>query len=574
MLRSLSVMNLAVIEAAEFELDSRLTILTGETGAGKSVLVGALQLLLGDRASSELVRAGTERARVTARFELDADDPLMQDLQELGIPVDDGTLLIRRDISADGRSRAFINDTAVTVGALRTLGEDLVDLHGQHEHQSLLQPGRHVLLLDAWAGLDEVRRRYRRELDAWKTYEAELAELRRREKELAENRELLTFQLTEIDALDPHPGETDELESEVRRLENAERIAGDLSHLITLLSEGESPLTASIAAQVRRLESLVRLDPELGETHQLIEDARLALEEAEHAARRYRDGFEFDQERCDRLRRRHADLVGLARKYGGSEAALLDRREQLRTVLQEGETVRADLGDRQAQLDTLRRELSETAEELSRGREAAAGRLEEAVRSELADLAMGEARFAIRRERALSADGLVRTREGERCEAGSHGIDRIEFLLATDPSARMFSLQRVASGGEVSRIMLALKSVFGRASRVPTLVFDEIDSGVGGRTADRVGEKLAALADEHQVLAITHLPQIARRGHRHLLVEKSTAADGARVEIRTLTGDARSEALAVLMSGEAGGSDALEHARRLLENSDREDGSQ
>ncbi len=573
MLRSLFVRNIAVIEEAGIELDPGLTILTGETGAGKSVLVGALQLLLGERASSDLVRTGRDRARVEARFELPAGHAVLQRLGELGIESDDGNIIIRREVGADGRSRAFINDRSVTVGALREIGDELVDLHGQHEHQSLLRAAQHVLLLDAWAGLDPLRLHYARLLARYRDTDRTVREIREAERALAETRELHTFQLAEIDVLDPRTGEVDELEQEVKILENAERIAAELHSLIALLSEDDTPLLDSVLAQSRRLAGLAALDPRLEEPRALIEEARLALEEAVHSARHYLDGFDFDQERCDRARERLSALIGLVRKYGGNEAALLQKREDLRNRLRRGRTVRADLAAREEELRAVRTELSETAVGLSRRRGEACPQLETAIEAELATLAMPGARFRISSEQRRTDDGLVDTGEGGCCEAGPHGIDRVEFLLATDPAAPLLPLQKVASGGEVSRIMLALKSVFGAASHVPTLVFDEIDNGIGGRTADRVGEKLEALSGAHQVLAVTHLPQIARRGRRHLLVEKSLADDGARVGIRTITGPERTEVLAVLMSGGAGGDDGLDHARRLLEEREGEDRS-
>ncbi len=574
MLRSLHVRNIAVIEEAALELDSRLTILTGETGAGKSVLVGALQLLLGERASSDLVRAGADRAHVEALFELDPDSPLLARLEESGLTAEENTLLIRREIGADGRSRAFVNDTAVTVGVLRSLGDELVDLHGQHEHQSLIRPARHVLLLDAWAGLDPLRDTYDGLLAAHKAASGELDDLRRRNRELAEKRELTAFQLTEIDALDPQAGEIDNLEREVRRLENAERIATALHDLIDRFAEGEEPLNAELNTAARELVRMAALDERLNEAGSLFEEARLALDEGVLALRRYLDAFDFDQQRCDRLRDRLSALIGLTRKYGGSEAALLARREELQDVLNEGLAVETDLAGREKELERLTAELSVAALDLSRERDDAAGKFEAAVAGQLRDLAMPEARFAVARERRESPAGLIGDPEGGRYEAAVHGIDRIEFQLATDPKAPLLGLPKVASGGEISRIMLALKSVFGGASRIPTLVFDEIDSGIGGRTADCVGQKLEALAEAHQVLAITHLPQIARRGHRHLLVEKDLDETGAQVRIRNLSGEARSEALAVLMSGEAGGEDGLEHARRLLDHTAAEDGTQ
>jgi DNA repair protein RecN (Recombination protein N) len=564
MLASLSVRDFAVIAAASFELDPGLTVLTGETGAGKSILVGALQLLLGERASAELVRAGSERATVQGRFLLPADHPVRPRLEEIGVPWDEEGLLVRREVTAEGRSRAFLNDTPVTVATLKALGEELVDLHGQHEHQSLLQPANHLLLLDAWAGLEADREAYLHSLEELRAARDRLEELRRRARERAERRELHAFQLGEIDALDPRPGEEAGLEAEVRLLEGAQRLQTGLEGLIQTVAEGPGALADRLDVLEDELKELADLDPKLEGLRGLVGDARLALQEAGLEARRYLDGFESDPERLQALQERLSALIRLGKKYGGSFEAMLERRGRLRELLRSAEADEDEQSGLSGLLDELVRATSTAALELSRRRREAAADLQVRIEGELEGLAMPGARFLIDVVPHEDPEGLLAGPDGTRYGAGPGGIDQVLFRIATDPGMEPMPLQRVASGGEVSRIMLAIKSVFGKASRVPTLIFDEIDSGIGGRTADRVASKLAALADAHQVLVITHLPQIARRGRTHLVVEKRVSRGRARTSIRRLEGDERTRALAVLMGGESAGEDLLRQARQLL----------
>ncbi|MFC1595389.1 DNA repair protein RecN [Gemmatimonadota bacterium] len=567
MLQALNVHEFAVIEDAELLLAPSLTVLTGETGAGKSVLIGALQLLLGDRASSEQIRSGASRASIQATFSIPPDHPVRSLLEDRGITLEEDLLIIRREVSNEGRSRAFMNDTTVTVTALRDIGQELVDLHGQHEHQSLLRPANHLLLLDAFAGLDSERNRYSGLLGEYQTVRDRLEAVRRRESELRERRELHEFQLNEIDAIDPLEEEEEALAREVQILQGAEKIMGGLSHYVSSLSEGDTPLIDIIQRQLGILDSLSHIDDALEDTVQLVEEALLSLTESIHAAQRYLDAFEYDQERLEAARERLTALIQLVKKYGGSYPAMLVRREELREALRE----QIRQGDEAEALTQRAGELSGQvaahARSLHDRRVSVVEDLQRKVVAELKYLAMPGARFEIAIELRNNPEGWIVLPDGDRCDAGPNGMDRVEFRMSTNPGSPLLPLQRVASGGEMSRIMLALKSVFGKASHIPTLVFDEIDSGIGGVTADRVGDRLEELAAERQVVVITHLPQIARRGGHHLLIEKSVEQGVTRARIHHLEGEERTRALAVLMSGEAESEAVLEHARELLQES-------
>jgi len=573
MLHSLHVHEFAVIEDAEMLLAPSLTVLTGETGAGKSVLIGALQLLLGDRASSDQVRSGAARASIEATLSIPPDHPARAILDERGIPLEEDMLIIRREVGREGRSRAFMNDTAVTVAVLREVGQELIDLHGQHEHQSLLRPSNHLLLLDAFAGLDSERERYAVLLGEFHAVQGQLDALRRRESELEDRRELHEFQLNEIDAVDPQEYEEEALGREVQILDGAEKIMGDLSHFVSSLSAGDAPLVDQLQQHREHLEALSRIDDSLDDTTKLVEEALLSLTESIHTAQRYLDGFEYDQERLATARDRLTALIQLAKKYGGSYQAMLTRREELRDALREQSRQGEETAALNKRAGELRDQITEKARILHEQRMSVVEDLQKKVEAELEHLAMPGALFEIAVELREDREGLIELPDGIHCEAGPNGIDRVEFRLRTNPGSSVLPLQKVASGGEMSRIMLALKSVFGKASHILTLVFDEIDSGIGGATANRVGDRLERLAAERQVVVITHLPQIARRGGHHLLVEKSVEQGVTRARIHHLEGEERTRALAVLMSGEAESETVLEHARKLLRDSERVDNS-
>jgi len=564
MLQSLYVRDFAIIDEVALEIGPGLTVLTGETGTGKSILVGALQLLLGERASADLVRIGADRSLVQGTFRLVEGHPAVSLLSRLGVPVEDQELIVRREVTVEGRSRAFLNDASVTVGALREVGETLVDLHGQHEHQSLINPATQLLLLDAYAGLDEMRETFGRARERYFERRSRLEELKRSVAEQERQMELILFQLGEIDALDPRAGEPEELEQEIRILQSAEQLARGMRALLDGLAEGEDPMMDRLAALESTASETAAIDPLLDSTVKLLAEARLALQEAAHAAGRYLDDIDLDQQRLESLRERHSAIILLTKKYGGNLEALLSRRAELQEEVARQKQASAELPELESDTEAARQEAAETALKLSKAREKAARKLEENVERELLDLAMPQALFRIDIKRHESADGWVDGPRGVSFEAGRTGIDRVEYQLKTNPGGPLLPLKRIASGGEISRIMLALKSVFGVASQVPTLIFDEIDSGIGGQTADQVGQKLSDLSRQHQVVVITHLPQIARRGGHHLVVEKDIENGASRSRICTVEGEERTRALAVLMGGDAEAETAVEHARELL----------
>lgn len=562
MLRELTVRNLAVIETVTVPFGPGLNVLTGETGAGKSILIDALTLLLGERAQTDAIRAGAETATIAAVFEVEPKGPVAALLGELGYPPEE-PLILRRELSRAGRSRAFVNDSPATLALLDRLGEALVELHGQHEHQALLRPARHLELLDAYAGLAPLREEVRRRYEEWSALEAELASLRAAEQDRTRREELARFELEEIDAARLSPGEEDELRAERRRLQNAERLFETASQAYAALYDDPASAVSRIALAAAQLRDLARVDDRLGPILEGIESAGIQLDEAVRALRGYREGIVFDPARLEAVERRLGEIDRLKRKYGESIGAILEAREaRAREIeaLGRGEERSRELT---ARLTGLREGLATEALTLSRRRERAAEKLARLVVAELAGLGMADADFRVRLQREPTGEGgLAAGPEG--WQVGPRGVDHAEFLFAANPGEEPKPLTRIASGGELSRTMLALKVLLAQQDAVPVLIFDEVDAGIGGRTADTVGRKLRLVARSRQVLCVTHLPQIACYADHHLRVEKEATGERVRATISPLAREERVREVARMLGGEAVTEASLRHARELI----------
>ncbi len=550
MLRELRVRNYAVIDDVRLELGPGLNVLTGETGAGKSILVGALSLLVGERASAEVIRAGEDRALVEGVFEVPTDPALLARCEEAGLDVSEGWLILRRELNREGRNRAWVNGSPATAGLVGELGGALVDLHGQHEHQALLRPGPQRRILDAWAGTAdraaEVRAAWEEARDARREAEA----LRRRVAETRERADLLRHRATEIEAAAPLPGEEDALAAEIRRLEHSEELLALSGELHEVVYGGEESLVDRLGRLGRTVEALLRIDAgatELGELH---EGARVTLEELGRRLAEYHHAVEHDPGRLERLRARVDLLYRLRRKYGGTIEEVVEEGRRAREELSALETSGMDLLGLDRRVEEAERELARRAAALSDARAAAAGRLEEAVSGLLPDLGM--------------PGGIFRVALAPREPPGPEGAEDVAFLVSLNPGFDPGPLSRVASGGEMSRVMLALKTVLAAADDVPSLVFDEIDAGIGGRVAHRVGERLADVAAAHQVFAITHLPQIAARASVHFRVEKAEADGRATTVVVSLDERARVEEIARMLGGDPESAVSRRHAEELL----------
>ena len=550
MLTELRIQDFAVIARLAVRLDPGLNALTGETGAGKSIIVGALSLILGERASADVVRTGADRAVVEAVFDVTDMDPVLRLLGDHGIEPEDGLLIIRREIGAAGRGRVWVNGAASTVSLLSELGAHLVDLHGQHEHQSLLHTSQQRALLDAYADAVEPAGVVRAEHERLREARLRLDDLDSRVRTTEQRSDFLRFQLEEIERAKIRAGEEEDLETEANRLTHAGELASLADGLHAELYAGERAISARLADVRKTLEHIARIDPALQQWRETVESALFGLEEMGREMGEYASSIEHDPARLDELRRRQEMLFRLKRKYG----------PELDDVVRTGAAARAELDalesavlDRTAierEMADAKRALDTAAARLTAARVRGARRLVAAMAAVLPDLGMNGAQFRI------DLNPLA--------EAAAHGAEDVEFLIAVNAGFEPKPLARVASGGELSRIMLALRTELARLDGIPTLVFDEIDAGIGGRVANQVGEKLKRVAESHQVFVITHLPQIASRANTHLLVHKADLRGMTTTDVQTLVGGDRVRELARLLGGDPESEVSIEHARELL----------
>jgi DNA repair protein RecN (Recombination protein N) len=550
MLVELAVEQIAIIERLNLRFEPGLNVLTGETGAGKSILIDALSLALGERAEAEMLRAGAERAQVTAVFDVSASPRLLARMQELGVVPEEGLLYLTRELFAGGRSQARINGRPVPVATLKAVGDLLVDLHGQHQHQSLFHTSEQMRFLDEWCGEEVLRLKAElgecvREV---RTLQRELSTLQADARERAHLLDLYTFQKQEIEQAHLTPGEEEELLAEERRLAHAEKLFASAETAYELLTAGEPAAVDLLAQAVRTLEEILPIDADLQPLVENLQNALYAVQDAAADLRAYRDRVEFNPDRLNEVQDRLHLIRTLKRKYGDTVEAVLD---YLREVTEKMERLQGG-EERAEELMTALRQAEQKAQnlaqELSRLRREGARRFEQAVAQELGELAMPRARFEVK----LTPKPLE-----------SDGVDAVEFLIAPNAGEPPRPLSKIASGGELSRVMLAIKSVLAGVEDVPTLVFDEIDIGIGGRTAGVVGQKLQSLSQQRQILCITHLPQIASRARAHLLIEKREAEGRTVTAVTPVEGEARVREIARML-GDTGDS-ALRHAREMLE---------
>jgi DNA repair protein RecN (Recombination protein N) len=567
LLRSLSVRDYALIDELEVEFGAGLNVITGETGAGKSILLGALKLILGERASTESVRTGARKAFVEGLFDEATGERISSVLEENDIdPHPDGVVIVRREVAAT-HSRAFVNDTPATLGVLRDVAEELIDLHGQHEHQSLLRTERHVDLVDAFGALYPLREAYREAYDGVAALRRKRDEMFRREDDLRREKQLAEFQIEDIDRVGPQEGEEEELLSERRILENAERLHQAAATLVEILYQGDGAVYERLVSARNELRELARIDAAFDSTTTEIDQAGIAVEEAAKFLQDYAARVESNPERLEDIRARLAQIDSLKRKYGGSLEAVLELRRRIGDSYRLAANFEEELANVAGEIAAAQAELSRRAGELTQARLAAAATIEKAILEELAELGMPHAVFQVSIDRQDDPEGWIQEGE-ERRRAFGHGADRVEFFVSMNPGEPPRPLARVASGGEISRIMLALKSILARSERLPILVFDEIDVGVSGAIARRVGESMRRLAADHQIIAITHLPQIAALSDHHFLVEKTVEGLGdgkrTRTSLRKLSDDEHARQVASLVAGEVVTDAALASARELI----------
>jgi DNA repair protein RecN (Recombination protein N) len=559
MLRELSVQNLALIEDVRVELEPGFCAWTGETGAGKSLLLGALGLLLGERGSAELLRTGADELRITGRFELDSAEVRQEAEKLLGMTLEDDEVIVARRLNRAGRNQAYVNDQPVAVGTLKQLGALLVDIHGQRESESLLQPAYQLQILDLYGHLETPRQKYL-------TLAEQVRGLRRRFTELSAARQqrqrelaLVRFEREELDQASLQPGEIAELTRERERLANAQDLQAFAARACAELYDEEGSLVERLGKLQRDASGWAALDPGLEEVVRRLEGLHVEVQDVAHTVRRLGERWEADPERLDHVERRLQMLKRLESKYHRPIDDLITYRaglDEQESRLQQEED---DLGSIEQELVAAYKELREAASELSKQRQKVAKRLASQTQKQLADLGMAEARLeAVLEPVPLGEDPRT-------SEVPSWGADQLELTLAANPGEPARPLRKVASGGELSRTMLALKTVLAGHDRLGTLVFDEIDANVGGRLGDVLGQKLAALGQTHQVICVTHLPQVASYARHHWTIRKTRRGSRTVTQIQRLQEPDRLEELASMLRGAARGETTRQEAAAMLE---------
>ncbi|WP_122709954.1 DNA repair protein RecN [Pseudomonas viridiflava] len=552
MLVHLSVHNYAIVEHLDLELDRGMSVITGETGAGKSIMLDALGLTLGDRADSGVVRPGADKADILATFDLEDIPEAQVWLKERDLD-NDGPCILRRVITAEGRSRSYINGSPCPQGDLKALGELLIDIHSQHEHQSLLKTDTHRRLLDEYAGATDLARQVQLAAQRWRQTRQELERLSNSGDEQRARHQLLSYQLEELESLSLGENELEQLEQEHKNLTNAESLLSICRQVVEQCSESDSGnVLNALTASLHRLGSVNNSPTALSEATDLLSSAQIQVEEAVGELNRFLDHFDADPARLQQLEERLDAIYTLARKHRiqPNEVATLQQK-----LLDEIETLNANdesIERLEHEVQAFARHYQDKARELSDLRHSSSTRLASAVEQEIHRLGMPGGRFQIELKAIPGS------------EPHPHGLEHVELLVSANPGQPLKALAKVASGGELSRISLAIQVITAQTSRVPTLVFDEVDVGIGGPTAEIVGQLLRRLGERGQVMTVTHLPQVAAQGHQHLFVHKVRDNDATRTAVSKLTKAERIEEVARMLGGIDLTKESLAHAKKMV----------
>jgi len=552
MLTELRIRNFAIIESVTLPLAEGFNVLSGETGAGKSIIVGALGLLLGERASADLIRSGAEKATVEGVFDVALVSGITQLADERGIEVEDDTLVLKREIASNGRGRAWINGAPVTATVLAEIGRQLVNLHGQHDAQTLLDGESQRRILDAFGAADNQSDLVRSIYTELSTVRREITALSARRADAEKRADYQRHVAKEIEDARLTVGEDAKLEDEARVLENADELRTLATSLNDLLSGEDVSVLTQLGAAQRPLTAIERIDPSAARMQELFDAGFYALQELARSVEDYAGSVDLDPLRLEEVRQRRDRLFGLLKKYGPTLDNVIQAGRSARSELDLIDTAQFDLANLTARETEARRRLSSEAEKLSEMRMSAGKKLAKAVDVLLPQLGMPDGRFSV---------ALV-----PRDEPTAEGAEDVEYRVALNVGHEERPLARVASGGELSRVMLALKTILARVDRVPTLIFDEVDSGIGGRVGLQVGDTLRRVAKEHQVFAISHLPQIAARAHHHIVVAKGAKGGVTTADISVLEGTSRVNEIARMLGGDPESKVSRAHAKELLES--------
>lgn len=554
MLSEIRIRNFAIIEAVTLPLAAGFNVLSGETGAGKSIVVGALGFLLGERGSVDLLRAGADKTTVEGVFDIAGLRAIAGWADEHGIDVEEPTLILKRELSATGRGRAWINGTPVTAGILAEVGRMLVSLHGQHEAQTLLDAGSQRAVLDAFAQAEGLAAQVREAHAALGDVRRELAELARRREDATRREDYLRHVAGEIEAAALLPGEDVRVEDEARVLEHAGELREHAAELFGVLAGDEAGVLARLSAVRRLVAAIVRIDPAAAELETQLEAGAAALDELARAAEAYGERVELDPARLSRVRERRDLIYRLTKKYGPAIEDVLETGRSARAELDLLDSSGFDARLLEERERALGEQLAALAAKLTRLRRTGAANLTKSVEALFPELGLPDGRFSVVLERLP--------------ETGAYGDESISFHVALNPGHPARPLARVASGGELSRVMLALETILAKVGHVPTLVFDEVDAGIGGAVGLQVGATLRRVADNHQVFAISHLPQLAARAHHHIVVEKGARDGVTSADVSVVAGASRVDEIARMLGGDSNSRIGRKHAQELLAGSD------
>ncbi len=563
MLQEIRITNFAIIENLAIEFHAGLNVLTGETGAGKSIIIDALNLILGGRADTDTIRSGASTATVEACLTLN-DPKTLAMIADLGIEVENGQVIIKRIISNSDKNRTYLNNSNLTVAALSKIGDRLIDIHGQHDHQSLLHPETHVDLLDHHGTLLAERDAFAEHYAAYQKKIQTLRQMQTHQGERLQRQDLLNFQIGEIDKAGLSVGEDDELKNEKNKLNHAEKLHQSVQNALDLLVDAEGSALELLGRVDRELQGLPEIDPALKTQAQRGQTAYLEAQELAEELRGYQKTIEFKPARLEEIEDRLAEINGLKRKYGNDIATILEYRESIGSELGALSMGEESMDALKAEIQTQQKELAGLAVELAKQREQVADKLKKDAEKELRDLSMKHVQFGVRFLYEPDAEGFT-TYKNKKTRTHANGIGEIEFLFSPNPGEDLRPLAKIASGGEISRVMLALKSILNEQDPVPVMVFDEVDSGISGGVAEKVGAKLKKISKQKQIFSITHLPQIAGMADSHYRVHKTVSGKRTRSTIIELDYEHRVEEIARMSGGAKITETTLKHAREMIQ---------
>lgn len=553
MLNHIRIRNFAIIDHLDLDFKNKLTTLTGETGAGKSILLGALGLLLGDRADSDSVRAGSSKAEISAEFDVTKLTNVNDWLAEKELD-SDGDCLIRRRLSADGRSRAFINGSPVPLQDMKKLGEMLVDIHGQHEHQSLMKPGMQRQLLDDYATHKKLLNDVKNVFQEWHQQKETLSQLKTACKDKNHRLDLLRYQVNELDELSLEQDEADKLQQEHQLLANADQLSENTSTALTSLYESdENSVHSQISQQAIKIESMLSTDDSLSPAYEMLSEAMVQIEETASLLREYKDNLNSDPQRFNEVENRLGVIHDLSRKHHVEADQLIDLHKSLADELNKLDNADENMSQLDELVNTLGDKYNSLSKKLTESRIKTAKKLNKAISQSMQTLGMAGGKFEIQ---ISSKD-----------QASENGIDQIEYMVSTNTGQPFKALAKTASGGELARISLAIQMITAQQGRIPTLIFDEVDSGVGGGIAEIVGKHLRMLGESRQVFCITHLPQVASQAHHHMQVYKHSDGKETRTEIIPLEMDKRVDEISRMLGGLEITQQTIDHAKDMLNRS-------